>query len=96
MVGYQEKNLEWLGTMELADETFYQGALVIVMDTANAARIDNKNFFRSTVLESTRTVKINEVLPFRIRFTEVRVPGYSPNNVPGIGLQIIEYSNYIL
>ena len=71
-------------------------AIITEKDRINTRSIDNKNFYRSTVLESTRIVKINEVLPFRIRFTEVRVPGYGPNNVPGIGLQIIEYSNYIL
>jgi len=71
-------------------------AIITEKDRINTRSIDNKNFFRSTVLESTRTVKINEVLPFRIRFTEVRLPGYNQNNIPGIGLQIIEYSNYIL
>lgn len=71
-------------------------AIITEKDRINTKSIDNKNFFRSTVLESTRTVKINEVLPFRIRFTEVRLPGYNQNNIPGIGLQIIEYSNYIL
>lgn len=71
-------------------------AIITEKDRINTRSIDNKNFFRSTVLESTRTVKINEVLPFRIRFTDVRVPGYNQNNIPGIGLQIIEYSNYIL
>lgn len=50
VVGYQEKNLEWLGTMDLAEEEFYQGALVIVMDTANSARIDNKNFSKGASL----------------------------------------------
>jgi hypothetical protein len=71
-------------------------AIITEKNRINTRSIDNKNFSRSTVLESTRTVKINEVLPFRIRFTDVRVPGYNINNVPGIGLQIIEYSNYIL
>ena len=50
VVGYQEKNLEWLGKMDQADEAFYQGALVIVMDTANSARIDNKNFNKGTFM----------------------------------------------
>lgn len=50
VVGYQEKNLEWLGNMDIADENFYQGALVIVMDTANSARIDNKNFSKGATL----------------------------------------------
>ena len=50
VVGYQEKNLEWLGTMDQADEAFYQGALVIVMDTANSSRIDNKSYSKGALL----------------------------------------------
>jgi hypothetical protein len=71
-------------------------AIIAEKDRINTRSIDSKNFYRSTVSESTRVVKINEVLPFRIRFTDVRLPGYNQNNVPGIGLQIIGYSNYIL
>lgn len=71
-------------------------AIITEKDRINTKSIDNKNFYRSTVLEYTRTVKINEVLPFRIKFTNERVPGYGINNIPGIGLQIIGYSNYIL
>lgn len=50
VVGYQEKNLEWLGKMDQADEAFYQGALVIVLDTANASRVDNKNFTKGAYM----------------------------------------------
>ena len=50
VAGYQEKNLEWLGKMDLVEEEFYQGALVIVMDTATSARIDNKNFSKGAYL----------------------------------------------
>jgi hypothetical protein len=62
----------------------------------NTVLIENDNFFRSTILESRGTVLINEVLPFRVRFTDIKIPGYNQNNIPGIGLQIIGYSNYIL
>lgn len=62
----------------------------------NTVLIENEDFYRSTVSESRGTVLINEVLPFRIRFTDIRIPGYGPNNIPGIGLQIIGYSNYIM
>ena len=41
-------------------------------------------------------VSIEETLPFRVRFTSITVPGYGPGNVPGIGLQVIGFSNYIL
>ena len=50
VVGYQEKNLEWLGKMDQADEAFYQGALVIIMDTAKLNRIDNKHFSKGASL----------------------------------------------
>jgi hypothetical protein len=43
-----------------------------------------------------RIVRINEILPFRVRFTSIGVEAYGPNNVPPIPLQIIGYSNYIL
>lgn len=43
-----------------------------------------------------RASVINSVLPFRIRFTAVQIPGYSQNNVPPIPLQVIGFSNYIL
>ena len=39
---------------------------------------------------------IEEMLPFRIRFTHVGIEGFNPNAIPGIGLQIIGISNYIL
>jgi hypothetical protein len=71
-------------------------AIITDKQKINTVLIENDGFFRSTVSESRGTVLINEVLPFRIRFTDIRIPGYNQNNVPGIGLQIIGYSNYIL
>ena len=71
-------------------------AIITDKQKINTVLIENEGFFRSTVLESRGTVLINEVLPFRIRFTDIRIPGYNENNIPGIGLQIIGYSNYIL
>ena len=50
VVGYQEKSLEWLGVMDQVDEEFYKDALVIVTDTANSDRIDNKNFSKGSYL----------------------------------------------
>lgn len=42
------------------------------------------------------TVKINQTLPFRVKFTTVKVPGYGPNNPAPIGIAVIGFSNYIL
>jgi hypothetical protein len=42
------------------------------------------------------TARINEVLPFRVKFINIGVPGYGPNNPPPIGIAIIGVNNYIL
>ena len=44
-------------------------------------------------------IKLSEVIdriPFKIRVTNITVPGYSPSNVPPIGIAIIGFNNYIL
>ncbi len=43
-----------------------------------------------------RSVTMNEVLPFRVKFINIGIEGYSANNVPPIPLQVIGFSNYIL
>lgn len=43
-----------------------------------------------------KTVLINEVLPFRISFTNIGIPSYTKQNPPGIGIAIIGLNNYIL
>jgi hypothetical protein len=48
------------------------------------------------IFQGRRTVRINEVLPFRIRFTNIMVPGYSASNPAPIGIAIIGFNNYIL
>lgn len=39
---------------------------------------------------------IEAIVPFRVSITNIGLGGYSRQNVPGIGIQIIGYSNYIL
>lgn len=41
-------------------------------------------------------VKVESDLPFRVKFTNIGVPSYGPNNPAGIGIAIIGYNNYIL
>jgi hypothetical protein len=72
-------------------------AVIIDDIKINTVFIENSNYVKSSIkYKDNRQIRINEVLPFRIRFTDIRIPGYNSNNVPGIGLQIIGYSNYIL
>ena len=72
-------------------------AIIIDEKKINTVIVENKKYSSTTISGINKgTVKINDVLPFRVRFTDIKIPGYGPNNVPGIGLQVIGYSNYIL
>ena len=64
---------------------------------------------KATVLnvESKRVIEVNPTcknrkavvlyeLPFKIRITNIKVPCYTPINVPPIGIAIIGLNNYIL
>ena len=70
---------------------------IIIDDSIHGAKLINSyNYPLIAIKEQYGSVKINEVLPFRIRFTTIGIETYSSNNPPGIGLQIIGISNYIL
>jgi hypothetical protein len=57
--------------------------------------IERVSFPNVEIVDTNRGVRINSVLPFRIRLTSIQVPT-SIGNVPAIPLQVIGYSNYIL
>jgi hypothetical protein len=44
----------------------------------------------------TRDTLITEVLPFRVKFSAIQIVAIGLGNTPGIPLQVIGYSNYIL
>lgn len=58
--------------------------------------IEAEDFSIVSIKQGKRSVKINYDLPFRIRLTNIMVPGYGPNNVPPIGIAIVGVNNYIL
>jgi hypothetical protein len=43
-----------------------------------------------------KTTTVTEILPFRLTITNIGIEGYRADNPPGIGVQIIGFSNYIL
>ena len=64
---------------------------------------------KATVIntDSQRVIEVNPTcenrkaiviydLPFKIRITNIKVPGYSPVDVPPIGIAIVGLNNYIL
>jgi hypothetical protein len=41
-------------------------------------------------------VKMSSILPFRVKFQNIGLGGYSPTNPAPIGIAIIGFNNYIL
>jgi len=71
-------------------------AIIIDEVKVKASKIKESDYGIAKIVQPTRVVRINDILPFRVKFTSIGVESYGANNVPGIGLQVIGYSNYIL
>lgn len=70
---------------------------VIIDKTKRTVKyIKNSNFFTSKIRYKSGTVKINETLPFRIKFTNIGIAGYGPNQAAPIGIAIIGVNNYVM
>lgn len=55
-----------------------------------------KNRISKVIYKKPITANVIYDLPFKIRITNITVPGYSPSNIPPIGIAIIGFNNYIL
>jgi hypothetical protein len=44
----------------------------------------------------SKKVKPQDILPFKIKITNIGIDGINPLSPPGIGVQIIGFSNYII
>lgn len=72
-------------------------ASVKILEKLNKVRsIKSSNFPIFNIKKSRQVTNIEPVLPFRIKFINVGVPGYGPSNVPPIGIAVIGINNYIL
>jgi len=71
-------------------------SVVIANSSSNKVRaVSTIDYPKTNILYSARLTKINEVLPFRIKLTNIGIPS-AYSNIPGIGLQVIGINNYIL
>lgn len=72
-------------------------ATAIISDKSQQTKlVESKSFSKFTAFPDTRITLINEVLPFRIKITNIGIDAYGPNNVPPIGIAIVGLNNYIL
>jgi len=58
--------------------------------------IKNDNYFLSDVRFKPIHVKTESTLPFRVRFVNIGIESYGPNNPAPIGIAVIGFNNYIL
>jgi hypothetical protein len=71
----------------------------VVISQIGKSKIKKVKHFDYAILRvglKQNAVVVKDILPFRVKFYNIGIPGYGPNNVPGIGVQVIGYSNYIL
>lgn len=59
-------------------------------------RVEEKNYPIARFDGPDQIVRVNDVLPFRVRFINTGFKNYGPNNPPPIGVQVIGENNYIL
>jgi hypothetical protein len=70
---------------------------VIIDDYSNRTTVPSTvNYPISQIEYSAPLTLIESVLPFRVRFSTIIIEGYSSSNPPGIGIQVIGFSNWII
>ena len=74
------------------------GLLVTATTIASTATVSDLGPESSGVISVSyaKIVTPTDFLPFRLTITNIGLEGYSPSNPPGIGVQIIGFSKYIL
>lgn len=71
-------------------------AVIIDQKQGILKRISQVDFPLTSIRYRAPRVKIENTIPFRVKFTNIGVPGYGPNNPAPIGIAVIGYNNYIL
>lgn len=61
--------------------------------TATAHAVD---YAITKITDIEHGVKLSSIIPFYVKFTNIGIPTYGPNNVPPIGIAIVGVNNYIL
>jgi hypothetical protein len=68
----------------------------IVFPRQRITSIKNADFPLSDFYYSSTTTLPESILPFRVKFMNIGIEGYGPNNPAPIGIAVIGFNNYIL
>lgn len=69
---------------------------VKVTDPTQTIRIKDVKSNTADIIAQTVNTKVSDFLPFRVRFINIGIQSYGPNNPAPIGIAIIGTNNYIL
>jgi len=74
------------------------GAVLAIATLTNTVVISDLKAIPSNFqnVNYAKVITPASVLPFRVSLTNIGLQGYDPANPPGIGIQVIGFSNYIL
>jgi hypothetical protein len=67
-----------------------------ITDIQHSAKPQTVDYSIVKITDIVHTAKAISVLPFYVRFTNIGIPGYGPNNTPPIGIAVVGVNNYIL
>lgn len=80
----------------VTDVDFNQRTQIVKEISHNTRSVREKDFGILRLVFDDRQTKAETILPFRIRFSSVDLPGYGRENPPPIGIAIVGLNNYIL
>ena len=74
------------------------GAVLAITTLTNTVAVSDLKAVPSNFqnVNYAKVITPASVLPYRVSLTNIGLEGYNPANPPGIGIQIIGFSNYIL
>ncbi len=74
------------------------GAVLAIVTLTNTVVVSDLKAIPSNFqnVNYAKVITPVSVLPFMVSLTNIGLEGYDPANPPGIGIQIIGFSNYIL
>lgn len=58
--------------------------------------IKASNFYTSKIKYKPGNVKINQTLPFKVKFINIGIQGYGSSNAAPIGIAVIGVNNYVM
>tara|TARA_B110000503_G_C6900232_1_gene310399 strand:+ start:240 stop:551 length:312 start_codon:yes stop_codon:yes gene_type:complete len=72
------------------------GSSTVQDKSYQTGKINTRNYALAKPIQSKRSIKVSQKLPFYISFQNITVATWGPSNPAPIGIAIIAYSNYIL